>query len=182
MQETALDPRRRKALALLCGAFFMVVLDAAIVIVALPSIQADLGFTEQGLQWVISAYAVTFAGVLLLGGRSADLLGRRRMFVVGVIFFTFASLVCGLAWSDEALIGGRAFQGIGAAIMTPSALSIISTTFPEGSERNKALGIWGALGGIGATAGWLIGGPLVEGPAGSGSSSSTSRSAWPRSR
>jgi EmrB/QacA subfamily drug resistance transporter len=164
MQETALDPRRWKALALLCGAFFMVILDAAIVIVALPSIQADLGFTEQGLQWVISAYAVTFAGLLLLGGRSADLLGRRRVFVVGVIFFTVASLVCGLAWSDEALIAGRAFQGIGAAIMTPSALSIISTTFPEGSERNKALGIWGALGGIGATAGWLIGGPLVEGP------------------
>jgi EmrB/QacA subfamily drug resistance transporter len=164
MQETALDPRRWQALALLCGAFFMVILDTAIVIVALPSIQADLGFTEQGLQWVISAYAVTFAGLLLLGGRAADLLGRRRVFMAGVLLFTAASLLCGLAWSDEALIGARAFQGVGAAIMTPSALSIIATTFTEGSERNKALGIWGALGGVGATAGWVIGGPLTEGP------------------
>jgi EmrB/QacA subfamily drug resistance transporter len=158
------DPRRWWALALLCGAFFMVILDAAIVIVALPSIEADLGFSEQGLQWVVSAYALTFAGLLLLGGRAADLLGRRRMFIAGVVVFTVASLLCGLAWSDEALIGARALQGVGAAIMTPTALSIISTSFPEGAERNKALGIWGALGGVGATAGWLIGGPLVDGP------------------
>jgi EmrB/QacA subfamily drug resistance transporter len=158
------DPRRWWALALLCGAFLMVILDAAIVIVALPSIQADLGFSEQGLQWVISAYALTFAGLLLLGGRAADLLGRRRMFVVGVLFFTVASLVCGLAWSPAALIAARAVQGVGAAIMTPTALSIISTTFPEGSERNKALGIWSMMGATGATAAWLIGGPLVEGP------------------
>ena len=142
----------------------MVILDSAIVIVALPSIQTDLGFSEQGLQWVLSAYAVTFAGLLLLGGRAADLLGRRRVFMVGLLFFTAASLLCGLAWSAGALIGARAFQGIGAAIMTPTALSIISTTFPEGSERNKALGVWGMMGGIGATAGWLIGGPLVDGP------------------
>jgi MFS family permease len=161
---TALDPRRWWALALLCGAFLMVILDAAIVIVALPSIGADLGFSEQGLQWVISAYALTFAGLLLLGGRAADLLGRRRMFVVGVLFFTIASLVCGLAWSPPALIAARAVQGVGAAIMTPTALSIISTTFPEGSERNKALGIWSMMGATGATAAWLIGGPLVEGP------------------
>ena len=160
----ALDPRRWWALALLCGAFFMVILDSAIVIVALPSIETDLGFSEQGLQWVLSAYAVTFAGLLLLGGRAADLLGRRRVFMVGLLFFTAASLLCGLAWSGGALIGARAFQGIGAAIMTPTALSIISTTFPEGSERNKALGAWGMMGGIGATAGWLIGGPLVDGP------------------
>ena len=160
----ALDPRRWWALALLCGAFFMVILDSAIVIVALPSIETDLGFSEQGLQWVLSAYAVTFAGLLLLGGRAADLLGRRRVFMVGLLFFTAASLLCGLAWSAGALIGARAFQGIGAAIMTPTALSIISTTFPEGSERNKALGAWGMMGGIGATAGWLIGGPLVDGP------------------
>jgi EmrB/QacA subfamily drug resistance transporter len=160
----ALDPRRWWALALLCGAFFMVILDSAIVIVALPSIETDLGFSEQGLQWVLSAYAVTFAGLLLLGGRAADLLGRRRVFMVGLLFFTAASLLCGLAWSAGALIGARAFQGIGAAIMTPTALSIISTTFPEGSERNKALGVWGMMGGIGATAGWLIGGPLVDGP------------------
>ena len=160
----ALDPRRWWALALLCGAFFMVILDAAIVIVALPSIQADLGFSEQGLQWVLSAYALTFAGLLLLGGRAADLLGRRRVFMVGLLFFTAASLLCGFAWSPAALIAARAIQGIGAAVMTPTALSIISTTFPEGPERNKALGIWGMMGGIGATAGWLIGGPLVEGP------------------
>jgi len=142
----------------------MVILDAAIVLVALPSIQADLGFSEQGLQWVLSAYAITFAGLLLLGGRAADLLGRRRMFVVGVLFFTIASLVCGLAWSPAALITARVVQGVGAAIMTPTALSIISTTFPEGSERNKALGIWSMMGATGATAAWLIGGPLVEGP------------------
>jgi EmrB/QacA subfamily drug resistance transporter len=161
---TALDPRRWWALALLCGAFFMVILDAAIVIVALPSIEADLGFSEQGLQWVISAYAITFAGLLLLGGRAADLLGRRRVFMVGLLLFTVASLLCGLAWSADALIGARAFQGIGAAIMTPTALSIITTTFPEGSERNKALGAWGMVGAGGATAAWLIGGLLVEGP------------------
>jgi EmrB/QacA subfamily drug resistance transporter len=160
----ALDPRRWWALALLCGAFFMVLLDGTIVLVALPSIQADLGFSEQGLQWVLSAYALTFGGLLLLGGRAADLLGRRRLFMTGVLFFTAASLLCGLAWSDDALIGSRAFQGIGAAIMTPTALSIITTTFEEGAERNKALGIWGGLGGIGATAAWLIGGPLVDGP------------------
>jgi EmrB/QacA subfamily drug resistance transporter len=163
MQETAPDPRRWWALALLCGAFFMVILDAAIVTVALPSIEKELDFSAQGLQWVVSAYALTFAGLLLLGGRAADLLGRRRVFMVGVVLFTLASLLCGLAWSDTALIGARAFQGIGAAVMTPSALSIIMTTFEEGAERNKALGIWGALGGIGATTAWLIGGPIVDG-------------------
>ena len=160
---TTLDPRRWWALALLCGAFFMVILDAAIVTVALPSIEKQLDFSAQGLQWVVSAYALTFAGLLLLGGRAADLLGRRRVFMVGVVVFTAASLLCGLAWSDTALIGARALQGIGAAIMTPSALSIITTTFAEGAERNKALGIWGALGGVGATTAWLIGGPIVDG-------------------
>ena len=143
----ALDPRRWWALALLCGAFFMVLLDATIVLVALPSIQADLGFSEQGLQWVLSAYALTFGGLLLLGGRAADLLGRRRLFMTGVLLFTAASLLCGLAWSPAALLAARVVQGVGAAIMTPTALSIIATTFPDGSERNKALGIWGALGG-----------------------------------
>jgi EmrB/QacA subfamily drug resistance transporter len=157
------DPRRWWALALLCGAFFMVILDAAIVTVALPSIEKELDFSAQGLQWVVSAYALTFAGLLLLGGRAADLLGRRRVFMVGLVLFTLASLLCGLAWSDAALIGARAFQGIGAAVMTPTALSIITTTFEEGAERNKALGIWGALGGIGATTAWLIGGPIVDG-------------------
>jgi MFS family permease len=158
------DPRRWQALALLCGAFFMVVLDATIVLVALPSIKAHVGFSEQSLQWVLSAYALTFGGLLLLGGRAADLLGRRRLFMAGVLLFTAASLVCGLAWSPAALLAARVVQGVGAAIMTPTALSIISTTFPEGPERNKALGIWGALGGIGASAAWLIGGPLVDGP------------------
>jgi EmrB/QacA subfamily drug resistance transporter len=159
-----LDPRRWWALALLCGAFFMVLLDGTITIVALPSIGADLRFSEQGLQWVLSAYALTFGGLLLLGGRAADLLGRRRVFMAGVLVFTAASLMCGLAWSPAALLAARVVQGAGAAIMTPTALSIISTTFSEGSERNKALGIWGALGGIGATTAWLIGGPLVDGP------------------
>jgi EmrB/QacA subfamily drug resistance transporter len=158
------DPRRWWALALLCGAFFMVLLDATIVLVALPSIQADIGFSEQGLQWVLSAYALTFGGLLLLGGRAADLLGRRRLFMIGVLFFTAASLMCGLAWSPAALLAARVVQGVGAAIMTPTALSIITTTFEEGAERNKALGIWGGLGGIGAAAAWLIGGPLVDGP------------------
>jgi EmrB/QacA subfamily drug resistance transporter len=167
MAETALvavDPRRWWALALLCAAFFMVILDATIVLVALPSIQADLGFSEQGLQWVLSAYALSYGGLLLLGGRAADLLGRRRLFMTGVLFFTAASLLCGLAWSPTALLMARVVQGVGAAIMTPTALSIIATTFTDDSERNKALGIWGALGGIGATAAWLIGGPLVDGP------------------
>jgi EmrB/QacA subfamily drug resistance transporter len=158
------DPRRWWALALLCGAFFMVILDSAIVLVALPSIGADVGFSAHRLQWVLSAYALTFGGLLLLGGRAADLLGRRRLFMIGVLLFTAASLVCGLAWSPAALLSARVVQGIGAAIMTPTALSIISTTFTEGAERNKALGIWGALGGVGATAAWLIGGPLVDGP------------------
>src|SRR5262245_17218688 len=164
MAASAPDPRRWWALALLCGAFFMVILDAAIVTVALPSIQTDLDFSAQGLQWVVSAYALTFAGLLLLGGRAADLLGRRRVFMVGVVVFTAASLLCGLAWSDKALIGARALQGVGAAIMTPTALSIIMNLFEEGPERNKALGIWGALGGIGATTAWVLGGPLVDGP------------------
>jgi EmrB/QacA subfamily drug resistance transporter len=161
---SAPDPRRWWALALLCGAFFMVILDANIVVVALPSIEDALSFSAQGLQWVISAYALTFAGLLLLGGRAADLLGRRRLFMIGVLLFTAASLVCGVAWSPSALIGARAVQGIGAAIMTPAALSIVSTTFEEGAERNKALAIWGTLGAFGATAGYVIGGPIVDGP------------------
>src|SRR5215510_9699508 len=158
------DPKRWWALALLCGAFFMVLLDGTIVLVALPSIGADLGFSEQSLQWVLSAYALTFGGLLLLGGRPADQLRRRRLFMTGVLLFTAASLLCGLAWSPAALLAARVAPGAGAAIMTPTALSIITTTFEEGSERNKALGIWGGLGAVGATAAWLIGGPLVDGP------------------
>src|SRR5688500_16195749 len=162
--QPVLDPRRWRALALLCGAFFMVILDSAIVTVALPSIQQELDFSVQGLPWVVSAYALTFAGLLLLGGRAADLLGRRRVFMAGLLLFTAASLVCGLASSPGTLIAARAVQGIGAAIMTPTALSIISTTFDEGGERNKALAIWGMNGAFGATAGYLIAGPLVDGP------------------
>ena len=157
------DPRRWKALALLCAAFFMVILDSAIVVVALPSIEADLGFSAGGLQWVLSAYLLSFGGLLLLGGRSADLLGRRRMFMAGTGLFALASLVCGLAWSDVALIAARVIQGVAAAIMTPTALSIVMTTFQEGSERNKALGIWAAVGGVGGTAAWLVGGPITSG-------------------
>jgi EmrB/QacA subfamily drug resistance transporter len=156
------DPRRWWALALLCSAFFMVILDVSIVNVALPSIQKDLHFSQGDLQWILSAYALTFGGFLLLGGRMADLLGRRRVFMTGVALFTAASLLCGLSSSEGMLIGARAVQGLGAAILSPAALSIISTTFQEGSERNKALGIWGAMGGSGAAVGVLMGGVLTK--------------------
>jgi EmrB/QacA subfamily drug resistance transporter len=159
---TASDRLKWPALALLSVVQFMVVLDIAIVNVALPSIQVDLGFTQENLQWVISAYALVFGGFLLLGGRSADLLGRRRVFLGGVVVFTLASLFAGLAWSEASLIAARAFQGLGAAIITPAALSILSTTFVEGRERNIALGVWGAVGGFGAAAGVLLGGILTD--------------------
>jgi EmrB/QacA subfamily drug resistance transporter len=157
------DPRRWKALALLCTAFFMVILDSAIVVVALPSIDAQLGFSTGDLQWVLSAYLLSFGGLLLLGGRAADLLGRRRVFMVGTGLFAAASLACGLAGSVAALIAARVVQGVAAAVMTPTALSIVTTTFEEGAERNKALGIWAAVGGIGATAAWMVGGPVTDG-------------------
>jgi EmrB/QacA subfamily drug resistance transporter len=150
------------ALALLCAVQFMVVLDVAIVNVALPSIQLDLGFSQENLQWVISAYALVFGGFLLLGGRLADILGRRAVFIAGLVVFSIGSLLCGLAWSDESLIGARALQGLGAATITPSALSILTTTFTEGRERNVALGAWGAVGGVGAAAGVLLGGVLTD--------------------
>jgi EmrB/QacA subfamily drug resistance transporter len=158
----ASERRKWLALALLSAVQFMVVLDIAIVNVALPSIKVDLGFSQQNLQWVISAYALVFGGFLLLGGRAADLLGRRRLFLVGVVVFTLASLLAGLAWSEASLVGARAFQGLGAAIISPAALSILSTTFTEGRERNVALGVWGAVGGFGAAAGVLLGGVLTE--------------------
>ena len=163
LPSTAPDPRRWKALALLCTAFFMVILDSAIVVVALPSIDAELGFSSGDLQWVLSAYLLSFGGLLLLGGRAADLLGRRRVFMAGTALFALASLACGLAGSVEVLIAARVVQGVAAAIMTPTALSIVTTTFEEGAERNKALGIWAAIGGVGATAAWLIGGPITDG-------------------
>ena len=156
------DPRRWQALAVVCVAFFMTVLDVSIVNVALPWIGRSLHFSETGLQWVITAYAITFGGFLLLGGRTADILGRRRMFVVGVVIFSVASLVCGLAGSTGMLVSARAVQGFGAAIVSPCTLSIITTTFEEGAERNKALGIWGAMGGSGAAAGVLFGGILTK--------------------
>src|SRR5947199_6292864 len=156
------DPNRWKALTVVCAAFFMTILDVSIVNVALPSIGKSLNFSESNLQWVITAYAITFGGLLLLAGRLADLFGRRRVFVVGVVIFTLASLLCGLAWSEGVLIAARAIQGLGAAVITPSALSIVMTTFDEGAERNKALGIWGAIGGSGAAVGVLAGGVLTK--------------------
>ena len=154
--------RRWWALALLSVVQFMVVLDIAIVNVALPSIQVDLGFSQENLQWVISAYALTFGGFLLLGGRAADLLGRRRVFLVGLLVFTAGSIFAGLAWDDVSLIGARAVQGLGAAVISPAALSILTTTFSEGRDRNVALGVWGAVGGFGAAAGVLLGGVFTE--------------------
>ena len=162
MNAVAPDPRRWKALILICTAIFVVVLDIAIVNVALPTIQEDLNFAERNLQWVITAYGLTYGGFLLLGGRAADLIGRRIVFMIGLAIFGAASLVCGLSSSSGMLIGARAVQGFGAAIVTPAALSIISVTFTEGSERNKALGAWGAVGGSGAAAGVLMGGVLTK--------------------
>jgi EmrB/QacA subfamily drug resistance transporter len=156
------DPRRWEALALVCVAMFMTVLDVSIVNVALPSIKTSLHVSENTLQWVLIAYTITFGGLLMLGGRAADLLGRRRMFMIGMGLFAIASLVCGLASSIAVLIAARAVQGIGAAIVSPATLSIITTTFEEGPERNKALGIWGAMGGSGAAAGVLFGGILTK--------------------
>jgi EmrB/QacA subfamily drug resistance transporter len=156
------DPRRWKALAIVCAAFFMTVLDVSIVNVALPSIGKSLDFSRDSLQWVITAYAITFGGFLLLGGRMADLFGRRRVFLVGVVVFTVASFACGLASTEGVLIASRAVQGLGAAIISPAALSIVITTFEEGAERNKALGIWGAIGGSGAAVGVLAGGLLTK--------------------
>ena len=156
------DSRKWFALALILAVQFMTILDIAIVNVALPSIQLDLGFSQENLQWVISAYALVFGGFLLLGGRSADLLGRRRIFMAGTLIFTIASLLSGLAWSEASLIAFRALQGLGAATITPAALSILVATFAEGRERNIALGAWGAVGGVGAAAGVLFGGILVD--------------------
>ena len=154
--------RRWSALALIVTAQFMVILDVAIVNVALPSIKADLGFSQTSLQWVISAYAILFGGALLLGGRLADLLGRRRLFVAGLALFSASSLLCGLAWSEESLIAFRALQGLGGALLAPAALSLLMTTFAEGRERNLALGIYGAASGSGAAAGVLLGGVLTS--------------------
>jgi EmrB/QacA subfamily drug resistance transporter len=153
---------RWRALALLCSAQFMVILDGAIVNVALPSIQNDLHFSASSIQWVFSAYLLTYGGLLLLGGRTADLLGRRLMFTVGAGLLGAASLFAGLSGSQGALIAARAAMGVGAAIITPAALSIILTLFSDGEARNRALGIWGAIVGLGACAGVLLGGVITE--------------------
>src|ERR671935_2535977 len=151
---TADTPRAKNlALALLAMTQFVVVLDAAIVNVALPSIGRALDFSQDNLSWVVNAYTLTFGGFLLLGGRMADLIGRRRIFIAGIILFALASLAGGLAQSDTWLVAARAVQGLGAAILSPAALSIVTTTFTEGAERNKALGVWGAVAGSGGAAG-----------------------------
>src|SRR5262245_17917325 len=154
--------RRWSALALIVTAQFMVILDIAIVNVALPSIQSDLDFSQANLQWVISAYAILFGGFLLLGGRLADLLGRRRLFIIGLAIFAASSLLCGLAWSEGSLIAFRAAQGFGGALVAPAALSLLITTFAEGRKRNLALGIYGAASGSGAAVGVLLGGVLTS--------------------
>ena len=162
MGDAVRKDRRWSALALIVTAQFMVILDVAIVNVALPSIKSDLDFSQANLQWVISAYAIMFGGVLLLGGRLADVLGRRRLFIGGLALFTASSLLCGLAWSETSLIGFRAVQGLGGALLAPAALSLLMTTFAEGRERNLALGIYGAASGSGAAVGVLLGGVLTS--------------------
>jgi EmrB/QacA subfamily drug resistance transporter len=164
MSVHATEPDRKRwiALAVIVTAQFMVVLDVAIVNVALPTIKDDLHFSQESLQWVVTAYSILFGGVLLLGGRMADLLGRRRLFMVGLALFTTFSLLDGLAWSEGSLIAFRSLQGLGAALLSPAALSILTTTFAEGRERNLALGVWGAVSGSGGAAGVLLGGALTS--------------------
>jgi EmrB/QacA subfamily drug resistance transporter len=163
--ESAVRPFRASAnavLAIVAVAQFMVVLDASVVNVALPSIQRDVGFSEQSLSWVLNAYTLIFGGFLLLGGRAADRLGRRRLFMAGIALFAGASLACGLSQSEATLLIARGAQGLGGAMVSPAALSIILTTFAEGSERNRALAVWGAIAGAGGAVGLLLGGAIVE--------------------
>src|SRR5215208_6092812 len=156
------EANRWLVLVLVCLAQFMVILDATITNVALPSIQRDLGFTPADLQWVVNGYTLTFGGFLLLGGRMGDLVGRKRIFIAGVAVFSTASLLCGLSGSSEMLIIARGLQGLGAALVSPAALSIITTTFAEGPDRTKALGVWSAIAAGGAAFGLLLGGVLTE--------------------
>jgi EmrB/QacA subfamily drug resistance transporter len=155
-------PNKWLALALLAAAQFVVILDASIVNVALPSIGADLNFSQENLSWVVNAYVLVFGGFLLLGGRMADLLGRRRLFMIGLVLFALASLAGGLAETEAQLIIARAIQGLGAALLSPAALSLVTVLFEEGAERNKAMGVWGAVAGSGGAAGVLLGGMLTE--------------------
>ncbi len=161
-EATPHHPHLRATLLLSCLAQFMVILDVSVVNVALPAIRGGLHFSEQDLQWVVNAYTVTFAGFLLLGGRAADLLGRRRVFVAGLTLFALASLAGGLAQSQATLIAARAAQGLGGAVIAPASLSILTTTFEEGAARNRAVGIWGAMGGAGGAAGVLLGGVITD--------------------
>ncbi len=154
--------RRTPLLIVICLAQFMVILDVSIVNVALPSIHDGLGFSETGLQWVVNAYTITFAGFLLLGGRASDLLGRRRVFLGGIALFGVSSIVCALAQGQGVLLGARAIQGLGAAVISPASLAIIANEFAEGPERNRALGVWSAMAGLGGTSGVLLGGLLTE--------------------
>jgi EmrB/QacA subfamily drug resistance transporter len=162
--EFAADAERRRwlVLAVTVAAQFMVIVDVAVVNVALPSIKQDLHFSQESLQWVITAYSILFGGTLLLGGRLADLLGRRRLFMAGVAVFTLGSLLSGLAWSEGALIATRGLQGLGGALLAPAALSIVVTTFREGRDRNVALAVWGAASGSGGAVGVLFGGILTS--------------------
>ena len=159
---TSSERKRWLVLAVTVAAQFMVIVDVAVVNVALPAIKDDLHFSQESLQWVITAYSILFGGTLLLGGRLADLLGRRRLFMTGVAVFTLGSLLSGLAWSEGALIVTRGLQGLGGALLAPAALSIVVTTFREGRERNIALGVWGAASGIGGAVGVLLGGVLTS--------------------
>src|SRR5213592_1602118 len=149
-------------LAIVAVAQFMVVLDATVVNVALPTIKREVGFSEQSLSWVLNAYTLMFGGFLLLGGRLADRLGRRRLFVAGITVFSVASLICGISQSEGMLLVARGLQGLGGAMVSPAALSIILTTFAEGPERNRALAVWGAIAGAGGAVGLLLGGVIVE--------------------
>src|SRR3954470_17480010 len=162
MSPTLEADRKWLALALLALAQFVVVLDASIVNVALPSIGRDLQFSQENLSWVINAYTLTFCGFLLLGGRMADLLGRRRMFMAGIVLFGVASLLGGFSESEGQLIAARALQGLGAALLSPAALSLVTVIFKEGAERNKALGVWGAVAGSGGAVGVMLGGMLTQ--------------------
>ena len=161
-QASASKQRSGALLVLVCVAQLMVILDVSIVNVALPSIREGLRFSTTGLQWVVNAYTLTFAGFLMLGGRAADLLGRRRVFVAGTALFVLSSLACALADSRSLLIGARALQGIGGAVISPASLAIIATSFQEGRERSRALGVWAAMGGVGGSLGVLLGGMLTQ--------------------
>src|SRR4029079_4563461 len=166
MMLSAIKPTRSSspwaALALIVVAQFMVILDVAIVNVALPSIEVDLGFSQSSLEWVVTAYAIVFGGFLLLGGRLADLVGRRRTFIAGIGLFTAASVLCALSWSAGSLVAFRGIQGLGGALLAPAGLSLLMTTFAEGRDRNVALGIWGAASGSGGAVGVLLGGVLTS--------------------